>query len=294
MNKENLIELVKELLKEEDLSSRSDDLLFLKRQYKSLSLRDEESFYEQQLTNTFNSLFEELAKKDPKLMQSSSDEKKEIIRLAKELLKREDILKATKDMDSYSEAFRKAGRSSKELDDALYEEFKAVKDEFYSKKREYIDTINKTYAERKAQKEALIEKAKQLLDIKNIKESNEKMDALIEEWKTIGFSGKDNDQEMWSKFCEVRKDFHSKKKEHHNEMIKLFEERAAKKEEMIKDAKKILADSDFSEEEVKKVKEMRNEFNKIGFAGKEKDDDLYQRFDEVIKKYFDEKKFYTF
>ena len=62
---------------------------------------------------------------------------------------------------------------------------------------------------------------------------------------------------------------------------------------MIKDAKKLLADSDFSDEEVKKVRNMQKEFDKIGFAGKDKDDDLYARFNEVIKKYFEEKKFYT-
>ena len=76
-------------------------------------------------------------------------------------------------------------------------------------------------------------------------------------------------------------------------MLKLFDERAAKKEEMIKLAKKVLADSDFSAEEVKKVKSLRGEFNRIGFAGKDKDEELYKQFDEVIKKYFEEKKFYT-
>ena len=65
------------------------------------------------------------------------------------------------------------------------------------------------------------------------------------------------------------------------------------KEEMIKEMKKLLADSDFSDEEVKKVRDMQKEFEKIGFAGKEKDDDLYARFNEVTKKYFEEKKFYT-
>ena len=63
MDKRRLIELTEELLKEEDLSKRSEDLLFLKRQYKFLADRDEESFYEKQLTDKFNALFEELAKK---------------------------------------------------------------------------------------------------------------------------------------------------------------------------------------------------------------------------------------
>ena len=75
-------------------------------------------------------------------------------------------------------------------------------------------------------------------------------------------------------------------------MQKVFEERAAKKEELIKAARIILANSEFTDEEIEKVKALRNEFKSIGFAGKEKDDDLYQRFNEIIQKYFEELKFY--
>ena len=62
---------------------------------------------------------------------------------------------------------------------------------------------------------------------------------------------------------------------------------------MIIAMKKLLADSDFSDEEVKKVRNMQKDFEKIGFAGKEKEEDLNARFNEIAKKYFEEKKFYT-
>ena len=75
-------------------------------------------------------------------------------------------------------------------------------------------------------------------------------------------------------------------------MLKVFEERVAKKEELIKTAKILLANSEFTDEEIEKVKNLRNEYRAVGFAGKEKDDELYQRFNEIIKKYFDEMKFY--
>ena len=91
MDKQRLIDLANELLQEEDLSKRSEDLLFLKREYKYISQREEETFYERQLNEKFMSLYEELAKKEPKLNQSTYDEKKEIIALARKLLDRKDI-----------------------------------------------------------------------------------------------------------------------------------------------------------------------------------------------------------
>lgn len=293
MNKQRLIELAEELLKESDLSKRSDDLLYLKRQYKFLIDKDEDSFYEKQLTERFNSLYEELAKKEPELNQSVADEKREIISLAKKLLDRKDIVKASKELDNLNLSFKKAGRSSKELDDQLFEEFKAIKNEFFAKKHAYFDELSKANAEKIAKKKDIIARAKEVVNIKNGKEANAKMDALLEEWKAVGYAGKEDDA-LWAEFSQARKEFNAKKKERHVEMQKLFEDRVNKKEELIKAMKKLVADSDFSKEELQKVKDMRNQFNRVGFAGKEKEEDLNARFDEAVKKYFDDKKFYTF
>ena len=292
MDKQRLIELAEELLKEEKLDKRAEDLLFLKRSYKMLLVRDEETFYERQQTEKFNALYEELAKQEPKLNQSTYDEKKEIIELVKKLADRKDILKASRELDNLTISFKKAGRCSKEQDDALWSEFREARDAFNEKKRAHFEELDKTNAERKAKKEDIIARSKELLNIKNLRESNEKMDALMEEWKAVGYAGKD-DEALWKEFSGVRREFNQKKREHHEELLKLFEERAAKKEEMIKSAKKMLADADFSDEEVRKFRNMQKDFDKIGFTGKEKDDDLYSRFNEVIKKYFEEKKFYT-
>ena len=292
MNKQQLIELVKELLEEKNLDDRNDDLQLLRREYKYLVGRDEDSYYEQEETNKFVALFNELAKKEPRLLLSPLDEKKNIIASAKKLLEKQDVLAANRELDRLTGEFKKAGRcSTKEQDDELWAEFRQVKDDFYAKKRAYFEELDKSNAEKRAKKEDIINRAKEVLVIDNIKEANEKMDALRKEWKEVGFSGKGDDY-LWKDFAKVLDDFQEKRKEHRQEMQKLFDERANKKEELIKNAKVILANSEFTDEEVEKIKALKNEYRAIGFAGKEKDDDLYERFNEVIKKYFDEMKFY--
>ena len=283
MDKQELIKLAQELLNEENLDNRSDDLNYLKRQYKYYVGRDEDSFAEQEETDKFVALFNELAKKEPKLLQSPYEEKKKIIDAAKKLLDKKEIIAANRELDRLSEEFKKAGRSStKEQDD----------DEFYAKKRAFFEELDKSNAEKREKKENIIERAKEVCEnIENIREANEKMDSLRKEWKEVGYSGK-GDEYLWKDFAKVLDEFQEKKKERHSEMVKVFEERAAKKEELIKSAKLLLANAEFEDEEVEKVKGLRNEYKAVGFAGKEKDDDLYQRFNEVIKKYFDEMKFY--
>ena len=241
----------------------------------------------------FNSKFpNELAKKEPKLLSSPYDEKKNIIEAARKLLDKKEILAANRELDRLSEEFKKAGRSStKEQDDELWNEFRQVKDEFYAKKRAYFEELDKANAEKKEKKEDIINRAKEVINIENVREANAQMDALRKEWKEVGYSGKGDDY-LWKEFAKVLDEFQEKKKERHHEMLKLFEERVAKKEELIKQAKILLANSEFTDEEIEKVKALRNEYKSVGFAGKEKDDDLYQRFNDVIKKYFDEMKFY--
>ena len=70
MNKQELIALANELLKEENLDDRTSDLQLLRREYKYLVGRDEETFAEQEETDKFIALFNELDKKEPKLLSS--------------------------------------------------------------------------------------------------------------------------------------------------------------------------------------------------------------------------------
>ena len=292
MTKQEFIALVKELLEEENLDNRAADLQLVRREIKYIANRDEETFFDQDETNKAVALFNELAKKEPKLLVSPYDEKKNIIAAARKLLDKKEIIAANRELDRLTEEFKKAGRcGTKEQDDELWGEFRQVKDEFYAKKRAFFEELDAANAEKRAKKENIIERAKEVINVENIREANAQMDALRKEWKEVGYSGK-GDEYLWKDFTKVMDEFQEKKKERHSEMLKLFEDRAAQKEELIKKAKILLANSEFTDEEIEKVKALRGEYKAIGFAGKEKDDDLYSRFNEVIQKYFEEMKFY--
>lgn len=291
MDKQELIELTQELLNEEHLENRSEDLNYLKREYKRLMDRDEDSFLDKQENDKFFALFNKLAEKVPSLLRSPYEEKKNVLSSMRKLLDSKDLRTATNEINKLSEDFKKAGRCRKEEDDELWSEFKSIKDEFFAKKREYFEKLDASNAEKRNKKEAIINDAREVCKLDNIREATEKMDALRKQWKEVGFSGKGDDT-LWNEFAKVLDEFREKKKEYHHEMLKVFEERVVKKEELIEKARKILANSEFTDEEVNSIKTLRNEYKAIGFAGKEKDDELYQRFNGIIQKYFEELKLY--
>ena len=147
MNKQELIALTEELLKEENLDNRTADLQYLRRQYKFYAGRDEDTFAEQEETDRFVALFNELAKREPKLLSSPYEEKKNIIAAARKLLDKKEILAANRELDRLSDEFKKVGRcSTKEQDDELWGEFRQVKDEFYAKKQAFFEELDKSNA----------------------------------------------------------------------------------------------------------------------------------------------------
>ena len=207
MNKAQLIALTQELLNEEHLENRSEDLKLLKREYKYVTNRDDESFFDKQETDKFVALFKELAVKEPSLLVSALDEKKKVIEEAKKLLDRTDVLAASKAMDNLNEEFRKAGRtSSKETDDALWAEFREVKDQFYSKKRAYFEELDASNSLKREKKENIISRAKEVSQMENIKEATQKMDELRKEWKEVGYSAK-GDEHLWREFAKAMDEF---------------------------------------------------------------------------------------
>ena len=294
MNKQEAIVLLQELVKLDNFDDRKEDLKAVKREYKFILNKEDESFADRQESEEFLRLFNELAKKESSLLLSNYDEKKKVIEEVKKLVDRKDINSANKELDELSNEFKRIGRAgTKEQDDELWNEFREAKDAFFAKRREFYEARDAQNEAKREKKQDVIKRAKEVLEMESIKEAGDKLNDLRQEWKEIGYTGKTDDA-LWNEFKAVLDSFQEKRKAHHADMVKMFEDRAAKKEELIKTAKKILADSDFSDEEVAKIKNLRREYREIGFAGKEKDDDLYERFNAVINKYFEEMKFYKY
>ena len=293
MRKEELITLAKELNELENLSGRESDLYFLRSEYNRLLNREEETYYEKSLTDEFVSLFDKLALRMGDLDKSALEAKKELIKKAKDLLEKDENTKnLLKNIDNLFSEFKHLPRLSKEVDDALFAKFKGLKEEASKKVDAYYKNLKASFNERKSRKEELINKAKEVLALANIKEATANMDELMNEWKSVGFAGKEVDDTLWNEFNEVRKAFSEKRRAHFENMKNVFEERANAKAEIIKKVKYITSEAYFDDDEIKQIKELEKQFRNIGFAGKENDQPLWDDMQAAVKKYFEEMKFY--
>ncbi|MBQ1624416.1 MAG: DUF349 domain-containing protein [Erysipelotrichaceae bacterium] len=289
--REQLIAKMEELLGEEDAASAFLRAKDLKRRWPRVR-EEEESFSDQELSEKFNKLMDQLSEKAGDVYINTEDRKNQIIAQAKEVLDKNNFKKGTEQMKQLLEDWKHAGRINKEKDDELWAQFSAIRSEFFEKKNEYFANLKETYAANKALKEDLIAKAKEVAGIENIKEAGNRSNELMEEWKKVGSAGRRDDDDLWQQFLAERKAFFERRDAYYDQMKETYAKRVEAKKEIIQEAKLYLARSEFTDDEVNSIKELRAKWKEVGNAGREHENELWEEFNGIVNKYFENMRYY--
>ena len=289
--REQLIAKLEELLGEENAAEAFLRAKDLKRRWPRVR-EEEESFSDQELSEKFNKLMDQLSEKAGDVYINTEDRKNQIIAQAKEVLDKNNFKKGTEQMKQLLEDWKHAGRINKEKDDELWAQFSAIRSEFFEKKNEYFANLKETYAANKALKEDLSAKAKEVAGIENIKEAGNRSNELMEEWKKVGSAGRRDDDDLWQQFLAERKAFFERRDAYYDQMKETYAKRVEAKKEIIQEAKLYLARSEFTDDEVNSIKELRAKWKEVGNAGREHENELWEEFNGIVNKYFENMRYY--
>jgi hypothetical protein len=289
--REQLIAKMEELLGEENAAEAFLKAKDLKRRWPRVR-EEEESFSDLELSEKFNKMMDELSEKAGDVYINTEERKTQLIEQAKEILAKNNFKKGTEQMKQLLEDWKHAGRINKERDDELWNEFAAVRSEFFEKKNEYFANLKETFSANKALKEELIAKAKEIAGIENIKEAGNRSNELMEEWKKVGSAGRRDDDDLWQQFLAERKAFFARRDAYYDEMKETYAKRVEAKKELIAQAKIFLARSEFTDEEVDSIKELRAKWKEVGNAGREHENELWEEFNGIVNKYFENMRYY--
>ncbi len=159
----------------------------------------------------------------------------------------------------------------------------------------YINEINAKRSEISASnqnaKEALIREVEELLPEAGKKSAAVRINELMDEWKAIRSAGREIDEELWQKFSSARKAFFDARHKYFDEMKERFEEVKQIKEELIAKAAEY-SDSKDVEKTSEIYQELMQKWKEAGSAGREADDDLWERFTAARQAFFDYRKTY--
>lgn len=288
--KEEIVEKAKQLAESDNLNDAQKKLASLRKEWKRFE--DYESNFEEQLRDKFEEYATTVKTKRDALAASAVETKQAIIEKAKEASELANFKEATKQMDELMEQWKKSVSAGKEKDDELWEQFNTVRKEFYAKRKAYYAELSEKHAASKEAKTAIVAKAQELSTSTEWKKTAEEMEKLVEEWKAAGSAGRKADDELWKQFSAARKAFNSAKNAHYASLKEEYAKRAEKKEELIAQAKLCVAQNDFSNEMIEKVKSLRKEWKEVGSCGRAKEDALYNQFNEIVNTYFQNLKDY--
>ncbi|MBX3071109.1 MAG: DUF349 domain-containing protein [Thermomicrobiales bacterium] len=147
-------------------------------------------------------------------------------------------------------------------------------------------TVQTEIDERRAAKEALITRAEEMKDSTDWKVTGEAYKALFLEWKEVGASGREADDALWARFIAARESFNTRRSEHFNQRQEQWEENRLLKQDLIVRAHE-LSTSDQWRQTSDALRSLFDEWKKIGSAGRQSDEELWQQFRGAQQHFYD-------
>jgi hypothetical protein len=216
-----------------------------------------------------------------KELESNIKSKQRLIRKALSLNDEKDLAKGVRTINRLHNEWKKIGAVPKELNDKLWDEFKAASDAFNKLKSENIDLIREQENQNYEQKIAICEQAEALADAENFKTAADEMVKLLAEWKKIGPVPRKKTNPVWNRFKKAMDEFYKKRRSFFKDVRVEQKENLDKKREIIE---KItgLAGLEDPTEAIENVKALQEEYKSIGFVPIKYKDSIWAEYKSAL------------
>ncbi len=160
--------------------------------------------------------------------QASKVLKEELIEEVK-ILKDSIDYKVTSDrLNEIMKKWKEAGSSGREFDDTLWNTFNELRQVFYDNKAKHFAALDEQYKMNDEAKKALISEVEAVVNTKYYNtENTEVMKEFTSKWKSIGFSGKENENSNWVKFKALTDNYFEGLTAFNNNRQAMYQERLA-------------------------------------------------------------------
>ena len=193
--------------------------------------------------------------------------------------------KMTKEIIALQAEWKTIGFAPQKNNVKIFERFRAACDTFFQKKTQYFKDMKERFAENAARKQALVEKAKSLMDSTDWKQTGDILQQLQKEWKEIGMVPKKQGDILWQEFLGACNHFFEARNAATAGTRNEEKENLAKKRDIITRLEQLAEEA--ADGLQQKMQQLIEEFNAIGhvpFRDKDKMyDDYHAALDKVHK-----------
>ena len=240
-----------------------------------------------------HSLMEDIIEKE-KQLQTLMDEHYEIrlklVQQAEELAKTsEDWKETTQIFKNYNEDWKNAGYVDKERNDELWNRLETARAQFFERKHLHHEEQEKEMLRNLDLKMEIVEKAESLAASTQWKETTELFHNLLDEWKAVGRTMHDKNEELWNRFITAKNNFFENKKEHfeliQTEQLANYEVKLA----LVEKAEAIKGSEDWNKT-AQEYADIMTQWKATGRVPVEKADELWNRMCAAKDYFFNAKR----
>jgi len=193
---------------------------------------------------------------------------------------------ATKKVLAWQDEWRAIGFAPRKINQKIFDRYRKACDRFFSAKTEFYKETKNVLSQNYDKKKALCEKAEELKDSTEWKETVDKLIQLQKEWKTIGPIAKKHSDELWKRFITACDYFFEQKNKSTSGQRNQETENLTKKTELIA---KIVAfeKTDNPSESLSAFRTLIAEWNTIGHVPFKEKDKIYKEYREAVDQKFE-------
>ena len=219
--------------------------------------------------------------------------KEQLCEQAEKLAENEDIVVAFRELQTLHEQWKEYGPVAKEFREQIWERFKAATAVINKKYQSHFEEIKAKQAENLAAKTALCEKVEEIAsrevsDLTQWNEFSKEIEDVQNEWKTLGFASKKENQKVYDRFRAACDKFFERKREYYQGYKEGMNSNLEKKIAICEEAEQLKLSTDWKKTTERFI-ELQKEWKEVGAVPRKKSEQLWKRFRAACDEFFAER-----
>ena len=223
--------------------------------------------------------------------------KTQLCEAAEKLQDHNNVVEASRMLQQLHNEWAETGPVARELREELWNRFKQASSVINKKHQAYFDELHAQENENLEKKQALIAQLKEInLDkLKSNKqwdEATEKVQQIQQEWRTIGFAPKKQNQTVYEEYRQICDTFFKAKTNYYKSLRDEFADNLKRKRQLVEEAQALKDDTNWKET-TEKLQELQKQWKEIGPVARKYSDELWKMFTTACDTFFEAKRVAT-
>ena len=217
--------------------------------------------------------------------------KEELCAQAEQLAQSEDVLSAFNTLQRLHEQWKEIGPVAKEYRDSIWERFKAATSQINKAYQAHFEEIKAGFAANLKAKEALCVEVEEIAGKQDIEDAaqwnalSKQIEQIQQQWKTIGFASRKDNQKIYDRFRAACDCFYARKRDYFLNVKGVMDQNIRKKEAIIAQAEQLKTSTDWKKTTDQFIA-LQKQWKEIGAVPRKKSEQLWKRFRAACDEFF--------